>query len=130
MKNKNKKHKKKNKKVKELIATSEEVAHIARLAQEKEEASKNNKPWVSILDVDVNYENLSEGNFELDWNDLFITRLMRAGYRGKEDADLVDQWFSDVCKNIVLETYEQDKADPEKRAAESADLSDGRREYK
>ena len=55
-------------------------------------------------------------------------QLMRFGYQGKTDADLVDQWFTDVCRNVVLETFEQAKADL--HPVKSNDLGDGRREYK
>jgi len=95
------------------------------LAKQKAEADKRKEPWVTIVDMDVDYNDLSNGNFELDWNDYFIAKLMRFGYQGKEDADLVDQWFTDVCRNVVLETFEQEQADPQNRK-----LDGGRREYR
>jgi hypothetical protein len=33
-----------------------------------------------------------------------------AGYKGDKEEDLVDQWFQDVCRHVVLETYEQEQA--------------------
>ena len=93
----------------------------------KEEATEAKEPWVNVLAIDVDYEDVSSGVFELDWNDYFISRLMKHGYQGKTDADLVDQWFSNVCKNVVLETYEQEQADPVNR---SRKLNDGRREFR
>jgi hypothetical protein len=53
---------------------------------------------------------LERGGFELDWNDLFVAKLVRAGYQGKTDNDIVDNWFQDVCRNVVLESYEQEQA--------------------
>ena len=47
---------------------------------------------------------------ELDWNDLFVAKLVRAGYQGKTDNDIVDNWFQDVCRNVVLESYEKEQA--------------------
>jgi len=76
----------------------------------KELADKNKEPYVNILSMDVNPESLNEGSFELDWNDLFIARLMKAGYQGKTDQDLVDQWFQNICRNVVMETYQQEQA--------------------
>ena len=29
---------------------------------------------------------------------------------GKDDAQIVDQWFQDICRNVVLETFEQHEA--------------------
>jgi hypothetical protein len=82
----------------------------------KEEATAKGEPWVTVLGMDVNVDNISEGNFELDWNDTFVAKLVRAGYKGKTDIDIVDQWFQDVCRNIALESFEQEMADPDKRA--------------
>lgn len=100
---------------------------LKRMSAEKEEATAAGKPWVGVLNIDVNFENLSSGNFELDWNDQFIARLLKAGYQGKTDADVIDQWFTSVCRNIVLETYEQAAAD--RHPVRSRKLDDGRREY-
>jgi hypothetical protein len=96
-----------------------------KLLSEKESATKNGEPWVSVLDMDVNMEDISNGSFELDWNDLFVTRLLKAGYQGKTDADLVDQWFQNICRNIVMETYEQEQSDP---YARKVNLGNGRSE--
>ena len=107
---------------------SEHAAFLERMKKEKEIATAKQEPWVAILGMDVNYDNLANGSFELDWNEFFITRLVRFGYQGKTDADLVDQWFTDVCRNVVLETFEQAKADL--HPVKSQDLGGGRREYK
>ena len=49
------------------------------LAKEKEEATKEGKPWVGVLDTKVNPENIRNGFFELDWNNVFIEQLLDAG---------------------------------------------------
>ena len=95
---------------------------------EKDLATEQGKPYVAILSMDVNPENLNEGAFELDWNDKFIANLRRAGYQGKTDSDLVDLWFQNVCRNVVLETFEQDQAMNMSRFTSSRDLGDGRTE--
>lgn len=73
----------------------------------KEIATEKGEPYVAILSVELDSENIGNGAFELDWNDKFITNLIRAGYEGKSDADLVDLWFRDVCRNVLNENYEQ-----------------------
>lgn len=95
---------------------------------DKEIATEKGQPYVAILSMDVDPENLNEGAFELDWNDKFIANLRRAGYQGKEDADLVDQWFQNVCRNVVLETFEQDQAMNGARFHNTRNLGDGRTE--
>ena len=99
---------------------------------EKDIATENGLPWVSVVSVELDPENIGNGAFELDWNDKFITNLVRAGYQGKSDQDLVDRWFQDVCKNVVLENYEQWEAnqpvDARPRVMDRKDLGDGRTE--
>ena len=99
-------------KLKGLIGKKEQPKKTSKKKQisEKELATKNKEPYINILSMDVDPENLNEGAFELDWNDIFIARLLKAGYQGKEDQDLVDQWFQNVCRNVVLETYQQEQA--------------------
>jgi len=52
--------------------------------------------------------------------------LQKNGYVGVSDEDAVDQWFRDVCKHVVLETYED--AD-ESGTISREQLEDGRAEY-
>lgn len=81
----------------------------------KDLATQNGEPYVEIVSMELDPADPSNGAFELDWNDKFVANLIRAGYQGKTDADIVDNWFKTVCRNVVLETWEQDQADPEKR---------------
>ncbi len=100
---------------------------------EKELATERGEPYVAILSMDINPENLHEGSFELDWNDKFVANLVRAGYQMKADdtdAEIVDRWFQNVCRNVVMETWEQYEAmNPERdRLIKTRDLGDGRSE--
>ena len=70
-------------------------------------ADAKGEPWVSVVQVELDPDNIGNGAFELDWNNKFITNLVRAGYKGKTDSDMVDLWFQDVCKNVVAENFEQ-----------------------
>lgn len=101
----------------------------------KDTATEKGEPYVAILSVDLDPENIGNGAFELDWNDKFITNLVRAGYQLKPsdtDADMVDRWFADVCKNVIAENYEQWEAnqpiDARPRNIDRRDLGDGRTE--
>lgn len=76
----------------------------------KELATEAGEPYVTVIGMEIDPNNLHAGSFELDWNDKFVSNLIRAGYQGKTDADIVDQWFQTICRNIVLETYEQEQA--------------------
>lgn len=95
---------------------------------EKDIASSKGEPYVSIVSMDVDPENLHQGSFELDWNDKFVANLMRAGYQGESDEDIVDQWFQNVCRHVVMETYDQYDAMNRESYVKTRDLGDGRKE--
>ena len=100
---------------------------------EKELATERGEPYVAILSMEIDPDNMQQGSFELDWNDKFVANLIRAGYQmnAKDtDADIVDRWFTTVCRNVVMETFEQYEAmNPERdRVIKSRDLGDGRSE--
>jgi hypothetical protein len=98
----------------------------------KQIADSKGEPWVNVVQVELDPDNIGNGAFELDWNEKFITNLVRAGYKGKDDATLVDQWFADVCKNVIAENYEQWEANQpvgdRPREINRRDLGDGRTE--
>lgn len=96
---------------------------------EKEIATENKEPYVTILAVDVDKEDPSYGSFELDWNEYFILKLQRMGYPGDTDEVIVDLWFQSVCRNILMETWEQDVANQENiRYISRKDLGNGKTE--
>ena len=97
----------------------------------KELATERGEPYVAVLSMDVDPENLHQGAFELDWNDKFVANLIRAGYQGKpddKDSDIVDRWFQNVCRHVVMETWEQEMANNPNRVVKSRDIGDGRSE--
>ena len=73
------------------------------LQKEKEEAEKNKKPWVAVLDTQVNPDNIRNGFFELDWNDEFIEQLLDAGYKGESQEEIVDAWFKTIIGQMLDE---------------------------
>ena len=69
----------------------------------KEYATRKKQPWVGVLDVKVNKDNVRNGIFELDWNKYFIEQLIDAGYglKNDEEEEIVDRWFRDIVGNIL-----------------------------
>lgn len=103
----------------------------------KEQATQNDQPYVNILHIQIDPNDVNNGAFELDWNDKFILNLIRAGYKMRDDDTdqiIVDRWFQTVCRNVALEVYEQQQADPDNRdqkdlrVIRSRDLGNGRTE--
>jgi len=82
---------------------------------EKLAATAKGEPWVSVTGIDLDLDSLGSGSFSLDWNDIFVAKLIRAGYAGKTDIDVVDLWFADICRNVLAENFEQYNADPTNR---------------
>lgn len=100
----------------------------------KELATQNNEPYIGIVHVQIDPADVNNGMFELDWNDKFVLNLIRAGYKIRDDdteQQIVDRWFQTVCRNIALEIYEQQQADPDNRdlrVIRSRDIGNGRTE--
>jgi hypothetical protein len=109
----------------------EKSAKVTKSA--KDLATEKKEPYVNVLSMDVDPDNLHAGAFELDWNEYFVARLIKAGYmmnKDDTDAEIVDRWFQNVCRHVVMETWEQEQAmNPSpQRYTQSRDLGNGRRE--
>jgi len=95
----------------------------------KDAATARGEPYVNVLGMALDPKDLKQGAFELEYNTLFVASLIKEGYRGSSDDHIVDQWFTTVCRNVAMETFEQHVADPENRAAVNRrDLGNGRTE--
>jgi hypothetical protein len=110
---------------------------VAPELTEKEKATAAGEPYVNIVRMEVDPNDINSGHVELDFNDKFVLNLIRAGYKMKDtdtDNDIVDRWWTNLCRATVLETFEQEIADPDKRApgdvrnVVSRDLGNGRTE--
>ncbi len=99
----------------------------------KDIATEKGEPYIAITSMEINPDSLHEGAFELDWNSVFVTRLVKAGYMIKKedtDAEIVDRWFQNVCRNVVMETWEQEQAmnPTPQRHIQKRDIGGGRTE--
>ena len=83
--------------------THEEVRRKT-LELEKVAATKANKPWVSVIDTQINPKDIKNGFFELDWNNEFIEQLLDAGYSGETNEQIVDAWV----RTIVIQMLEEE----------------------
>jgi hypothetical protein len=108
---------------------------IAEVAVEQTKSAKQlatdaGEPYFAVLSMDIDPDDINSGAFEFDWNDKMIADLVRHGYQmdpRDTDADIVDRWFTAVCRNVVLETAEQYEA-MSTRVVKSRDMGDGRSE--
>jgi hypothetical protein len=74
---------------------------------DKEAATAAGEPWVNVLRMGIDPDNVVQGYFELDWNEEFVVMLQEAGIRGASDEDVVNNWFNAVCRTVLI----QEKAD-------------------
>jgi hypothetical protein len=111
-------------------AALKSVPKLRVSASAKEAATKKGEPYVAVVGVELDPDDVGNGAFELDWNDIFIAKLVKAGYKGRDDAQIVDQWFQDICRNVIMENFEQWEANQplESRIVQRKDLGDGRSE--
>ena len=124
--------------VKEKKPQKPKVKKEEPTSSDKDKANTEGLPYVNILKMEIDPYDINSGAFELDFNDKFVLNLIRAGYKIRDDDTdtiIVDRWFQTVCRNVALELYEQQQADPENRAqatdmrvVRAKDLGDGRTE--
>ena len=71
----------------------------------KDYHTRKKEPWVNVIDVKVNEENVRNGFFEFDWNKYFIAQLIESGYGVENDPEeeIVDRWFRDIVYNMLEE---------------------------
>ena len=89
----------------EKAALEEKEMEQLKVRNPKEYATRKKEPWVSVLDVKVNEDNVRNGFFEMDWNKYFIEQLIQAGYGTEADPEeeIVDRWFRDIVYNMLSE---------------------------
>ena len=75
---------------------------------EKYIATVNEEPYVRVVSLDIDKKSPGSGYFELDFNEHFVEHLANNGYEGVEPDEIVDNWFNDLCQNIVMEGLEDD----------------------
>jgi hypothetical protein len=82
-----------------------EKMELLKQRDPKEYATRKKEPWVNVIDVKVNEENVRNGFFELDWNEYFIAQLIQSGYGVDNDPEeeIVDRWFRDIVYNMLEE---------------------------
>lgn len=103
-----------------------EVAH-EQVKSAKQIATDKGEPYFEVLSMEIDPNDINNGSFEFDWNDKMIADLIRHGYQmdpRDSDADIVDRWFTAVCRNVVLETAEQYEA-MNNRVVKSKDVGGG-----
>ena len=86
--------------------------YITQHQYDKSVATLDGEPIVKVLDIDLDPKSPGAGFFELDFNEHFVEFLANSGYEGVEPDEIVDSWFNDLCRNIVLADLQDANGDP------------------
>lgn len=122
-------------KPKKVLKEEKSKAPKTKAKTAKEIATEAGEPYISVITVELDPDDVGNGSFELDWNEIFVSRLVKAGFMQKKDdsdAEIVDRWFQSVCRNVLNENFEQWEAnqpvDTRPRRVDRNDLGNGRTE--
>jgi len=87
----------------DVAQVESEKMELLKQRDPKDYHTRKKEPWVNVIDVKVNEENVRNGFFELDWNEYFIAQLVEAGYGVENDPEeeIVDRWFRDIVHNML-----------------------------
>lgn len=85
-----------------------EFGRITQEEHDKKVATLNGDPYIKVVNLDLDEKSPGAGFFELDFNEHFVEYLANSGYEGVEPDEIVDNWFNDLCQNIVMEGLEDE----------------------
>ena len=83
--------------------------HTDQHTYDKNMATHKGEQYVRVIGMELDKDKPGQGFFELDFNDQFVEYLAQNGYEGLEQEQIVDNWFNDLCKNIVLNDLEDEE---------------------
>jgi hypothetical protein len=86
-----------------VLAVRLQHGKISQVEYEKRVSEIKKEPWVNVTNMGVDPDNVTQGFFELDWNEEYVKMLQDAGIQGTSDEDVVNKWFNGVCKTILLQ---------------------------
>ena len=80
-----------------------EKLELLKQRDPKDYHTRKKEPWVDVIDVKINEENVRNGFFELDWNKYVIAKLVKEGYGVDNDPEeeIVDRWFRDIVYGML-----------------------------
>lgn len=68
----------------------------------KQSATIRKKPWSAMINSHISETDATSVEFEFDWNSYWIDYLRENGFTGYTDEQVVDAWFTAVCKTQVM----------------------------
>lgn len=88
-----------------VLDINHKYGKVTDIEYQKTHAILRNEPWVCIVNSGFDPSQGVEGVFfEFDWNEQWIEFLRNHGYTGHTDEQVIDEWFSDVCRSQQVNT--------------------------
>lgn len=86
-----------------LLELKLKYKHIDENTYNKEIATLNEEPYFAIIASEYVQLPNGLGRFihEFDWNDFHIDELIRLGYQGYSDEDIIEQWLIDYYRQQI-----------------------------
>lgn len=73
----------------------------------KQKSTLLDEPYVHCTRIATDPKNPGIGSFALDYNQAFVALLEEHGYGPAPNPEqVVDEWFTELCKNIALEAFD------------------------
>jgi hypothetical protein len=86
-----------------ILEVDREHGKIDHNTYSKRRADLKDEPWIGIVNSGFNPDQGIDGVFfEFDWNTKWIEYLRAHGYVGHSAEQVLDDWFSDVCRSHSL----------------------------
>lgn len=83
-----------------LLEVEFQHGRIERPDYEKRMATLRDEPWVGIVNHGFDpAQGVNGVYFEFDWNPQWIEYLRQNGYSGRNEEQVFEQWFADVCRS-------------------------------
>lgn len=79
------------------------IKKLFKRRQTAKSMKNSSEPWVHVIHAHLAPDNPKQGYFELEWNLAFVQFLRNGGYQGQTPEDIVDQWFTDMCRNVSMD---------------------------
>ncbi len=82
-----------------LTKQNEELVEQLDKASERDRVKDSDEPYAEVVSWSVD----SSGNIEtrIDWNPAFIQHLIKHGYRGGTDAEIIEKWLRGVYSQFA-----------------------------
>lgn len=75
---------------------------ITDIDYQRQRAALKNEPWIAIIKSGFDPSQGVGVYLEFDWNSQWIELLRQHGFVGRNDEQVVDDWFTEVCRSHAL----------------------------